>query len=198
MSDEIHLRAVELDDINDEYVSWYANDDGHLDHFTGSGRIFSKDILIQDFESGLRTDSWFYYLITNSVGDYIGNVKIGPIDLVNKTSDLVCLVGNRGFLGQGIGSKAISLANEIAFKRHDIRRLQGGMIGDNIGSIKAYTKAGWIIEGVFKGYYLRQGNSLDRVCVCCFNPNYFPVETLEAVAGSGAMGLNNKIGSLIM
>ena len=177
MRDEIFLRPLEIDDIQEEYVSWFTNSDGHLDYFTGSGRVFSKDMLIDDFIKGRDTLSWFYYLITNVRGDFIGNVKIGPIDLVNKTSDLVCLVGNRRFLGAGIGSRAIALANHVAFDSHDIRRLQGGMVSNNIGSIKAYTKAGWVIEGRFKGYYLSQGIAVDRVCVCCYSPKYFPNET---------------------
>ena len=177
LSEEIFLRPLEVSDIQKEYVSWFNNNDGHLDYFTGSGRVFSKDIIVEDFIKGRDTLSWFYYLITNMHGDFIGNVKIGPIDLVNKTSDLVCLVGNRRFLGAGIGSKAIALANHVAFESHDIRRLQGGMIADNIGSIKSYTRAGWVIEGRFKGYYLSHGKALDRVCVCCYNPKYFPSET---------------------
>ena len=67
----------------------------------------------------------------------------------------------------------------MAFEKHDIRRLQGGMIEDNVSSIKAYTKAGWVIEGQFKGYYLSQGRVADRICVCCYNPKYFPGETLK-------------------
>ena len=107
LSEEIFLRPLEVSDIQKEYVSWFNNNDGHLDYFTGSGRVFSKDIIVEDFIKGRDTLSWFYYLITNMHGDFIGNVRIGPIDPVNKTSDLVCLVGNRRFLGAGIGSKAI-------------------------------------------------------------------------------------------
>ena len=179
MSNEIFLRPLEKEDIQEEYVSWFSNTDGHLDHFTGSGRVFTQKMLVDDFIKGRETSSWFYYLITNVNGDFIGNVKIGPIDLVNKTSDLVCLVGNRAFVGVGIGSKAIALGNRVAFEEHDIRRLQGGMIEDNVSSIKAYKKAGWVIEGQFKGYYLSLGGVADRICVCCYNPKYFPDEALK-------------------
>ena len=89
---------------------------------------------------------------------------------------MVCLVGNRNFLGQGIASRAIKMANFIAFEKHDIRRLHGGMYASNIGSIKAYTRAGWSIEGNFKGYYLLNDLPEDRVCVSCLNPRYFNYE----------------------
>jgi RimJ/RimL family protein N-acetyltransferase len=173
MLNEIFLRPLEIIDIDAEYLSWYTNNDGHLNYFTGSGRSFDRETLLKDFQEGIATKRWYYYLIQSQSGEKIGNVKIGPIDTRNKTSDLVCLIGNRNFLGKGLASKAIEKANEIAFEKHDIRRLHGGMYASNIPSIKAYTKAGWIVEATFKGFYWVNGLPEDRVCVACFNPSYF-------------------------
>jgi ribosomal-protein-alanine N-acetyltransferase len=170
---KISLRALKAEDINETYCSWYENNDGHLNYFTGSGRKFDRDVLINDFNEGLKTGRWFYYLIQTHEDEPIGNVKIGPIDFKNKTSDLVCLIGNRKFLGKGLATEAIKLANDIAFTQHDIRRLQSGMFASNIASIKAYTRADWVIEGTFAGYYLFNDQPEDRVCVACFNPKYF-------------------------
>ena len=170
----ISLRPLRRDDISADYCAWYENNDGHLDYFTGSGRTFDRQVLLNDYEKGVATGLWFYYLIVGEMGEAIGNVKIGPIDLRNKTSDLVCLIGNREFLGKGLATEAIRIANEIAFTIHDIRRLHGGMYESNVASIKAYTRAGWIIEGRLKGYYWTKGVSEDRVCVACLNPKYFP------------------------
>lgn len=174
MSIEISLEALSLNDIDEEYCSWYQNDDGHLNYFTGSNRVFNSEVLVQDFTEGINSGRWYYYLIKNEAGQKIGNIKIGPIDLKNKTSDLVCLIGNRDFLGKGLSTKAIILANTIAFEKHDIRRLHGGMYASNVPSIKAYTRAGWIVEATFRGYYWVNGVAEDRVCVACFNSRYFP------------------------
>lgn len=175
MSEEIALRPLTLEDIDDTYCSWYQNSDGHLDFFTGSGRTFNKEILKDDFQKGRDSGSWFYFIAEDLTSkERIGNVKIGPIDKKNKTSDLVCLVGNRKFVGKGMASKIISMANKIAFEKFDLRRLHGGMYSTNVASIKAYVRAGWEIEGVFKGYYLFNCQPVDRICVCCLNPTYFP------------------------
>ncbi len=172
MNTGIKLRLLEETDIDDEYISWFSNSDGHLDYFTGSGRIFDRKTIIEDCQKGKETKKWFYYIIESNEKK-IGNIKIGPIDLKNKTSDLVCLIGNRDYLGKGLATKAISLANNIAFKTYDIRRLQGGMYSSNIPSIKAYTRAGWVIEATLKGFYFSNDDAIDRVCVACFNPKYF-------------------------
>ena len=169
------LRPLEIADIDDQFVLWHQNDDGHLDFFTGSRRSFSRDDLIEAVAKSKERNTYFYLIATDD-GARIGTVKIGPIDEVNKTSDLVCLIGNRDYLGRGLAKKAISIGNSIAFEELDIRRLHGGMFESNIPSIKAYTRAGWIIEGTMKGYYLVDGKSVDRICVACFNPAYFPEE----------------------
>ncbi len=170
------LRPVTLNDIDDEYLSWYSNDDGHLDFFTGSGRAFDRETLVEDFQKGVETGRWFYYVIESPEGERIGTLKIGPIDTRNRTADLVALIGNRKFLGQGLATKAIALGNQLAFAKYDIRRLQSGIFATNIPAIKAYTRAGWVVEATFKGFYLRDGQPVDRVCVACFNPKYFPSE----------------------
>lgn len=175
MNQMFSLRILKIEDINDEYCSWYSNADGHLDYFTGSGRAFDKSVLVKDYNEGVSSGRWFYYLIVADNGDYIGNVKIGPVDLKNKSSDLVCLIGNRNYLGRGLATKVIQKANEIAFQVYGIRRLHGGMYASNVASIKAYTRAGWVIEGVMKGYYWINESNEDRVCVACFNPEYFPL-----------------------
>jgi RimJ/RimL family protein N-acetyltransferase len=77
-------------------------------------------------------------------------------------------------VGKGLASRIIAVANTIAFEELDIRRLHGGMYASHVASIKAYTRAGWYVEATFKGYYLSDGESMDRVCVCCLNPKYFP------------------------
>jgi RimJ/RimL family protein N-acetyltransferase len=180
MTFELDLRPLTIDDIDDEYCSWYENNDGHLDYFTGSGRKFNRDTLIEDYRKGVESGYWYYFVVEDADSfEKIGNVKIGPIDKKNRTSDLVCFIGKRSYLGKGLAPIIISMANKIAFEKFDIRRLHSGMYSTNVASIKAYTRAGWKIEACFKGYYMHEGKQIDRICVCCLNPKYFPEEKIE-------------------
>ncbi|MCX7729345.1 MAG: GNAT family N-acetyltransferase, partial [Bacteroidia bacterium] len=70
-------------------------------------------------------------------------------------------------------TEAIKLGNQLSFEKYDIRKLHGQIYADNIGSIKAYCKAGWIIEGVIKGRYLKNGHPMDQILVSYNNPKYF-------------------------
>lgn len=168
----VTLRPVTIDDVDDEYVRWYTNDDGHLDYFSGSGRVFDREWLLADRAQGLAEERWFYYMI-EAHGQRLGTVRIGPIDQRNRTSDLVCLIGNRAFAGKGYGSRAVAAGTERAFDAHGIRRLHSGMYETNQSSIRAYVKGGWHIEARMRGFYLVGEQAVDRICVACLNPRFF-------------------------
>lgn len=65
---------------------------------------------------------------------------------------------------------AIRQGNEQAWGL-DIHKLSGSIMSGNIGSIKTYTKAGWVEEGRLKKHWLVNGEWFDDVWVACFNPN---------------------------
>lgn len=169
---EIKLRPMTSDDIDDEYLAWFNNEDGHLDYFTNSRRSFDRDSIVSEWESNTNSGRYFTYLISAGSAK-IGTVKLGPIDDRNMTSDLVCLIGDRNFLGYGLASQAITIGNNLAFNEHKLRRLHGGMYAENVPSIRSYIKAGWHVEGRLKGYYLVDGQAQDRICVACLNPSHF-------------------------
>ena len=49
--------------------------------------------------------------------------------------------------GRGIGTSAIAQVVEFAFVRRNLRRLHLQAIASNAGAIRAYEKAGFVIEG---------------------------------------------------
>ena len=171
----VELRELREDDIDDRYVAWFSQDDSHLTYYSSSGKKFQRETILKELRDGKTSQRTFFYAIVDKVsGLVIGNVKIGPIEPIHRTSDLVVLIGDRAFLGKGLAKEAIEIGNEIAFQNHHIRKLFGGMFADHIASIKAYLAAGWIIEGTLKGHYLVDGKPMDRILVSCFNKRYFP------------------------
>lgn len=173
-SERLYLKLLSTADVDDRMVSWHQDTDS-MQFYTRSGRLWTNADIERDIKTGLDSKSHFIYGVYVHDGDVcVGTVKIGPIDWKNRISDLVALIGDRAYLGKGLAVEAIRLAGEVAFEHYDIRKLFGGMYESNISSIKAYTKAGWVIEGRLKGHYLAGEKQEDRVLVGCFNPKYFP------------------------
>ncbi|HEV2599683.1 GNAT family N-acetyltransferase [Sphingopyxis sp.] len=171
-SNRVSLRLMTEDDITEEYVSWFR--DATVTEYLDS-RGFSVQDARDYLRQGFETRAYFMYaVIDNESGLHIGNVKLGPISWMHGTADLVTVIGRREFWGKGLATEAIKAGNQIAFKEYGIRKLSGGIADGNEGSVKAYTRGGWVIEGRLKGHHMIDGTPRDRIVVSCFNPDFFP------------------------
>jgi ribosomal-protein-alanine N-acetyltransferase len=175
-SERIYLRRLETSDVNERYLSWLKNQkvNAYLE-------VDGNELKLEDIENyileGPRTGNYYMYAICLNESDlHIGNVKVGPINQKHLVSDLPVIIGDPEFWGKGLAVEAIQLGNQIAFEEHGIRKLHGQIYRDNIGSIKAYCRGGWIIEGVIRGRYYSEGKAMDQVLVSCNNPQHFPTE----------------------
>tara|TARA_Y100000590_G_scaffold470606_1_gene666838 strand:+ start:1984 stop:2571 length:588 start_codon:yes stop_codon:yes gene_type:complete len=178
-SKHLYARLLDKSSITNNYVSWHNNKD-HLKYYSSTGKVFTREFLINELENGLKTNTLFIYgLFDENNHKIIGNIKIGPISKNHKTSDLVIMIGDINYLGKGLASEGISIGNKIAFEKYKLRKLFGGMYRSNIGSVKAYLKSDWIVEGILLGHYLHNGKVEDRILVACFNPEYFDVENIK-------------------
>ena len=180
--ERIYLRKIEITDITDRVMDWFE-DKQLMEFYTNSKNSITRESLIQSIKSGEEKGNLYTFgIFTNEDDTFIGTIKLGPINFAHRISDLVILIGDRNYLGKGLAVEAIKVGNELAFEEFDIRKLYGGMYESNIPSIKAYTRAGWIIEGNLKGFYLRDGKNEDRVLVSCFNPKYFKDEEIKELS----------------
>jgi RimJ/RimL family protein N-acetyltransferase len=171
----IYLRKVSLNDVTDEYVSWYNNDD--VIRYLEINEL-TKEEAIGFILDGESTGSHYIYAMMTKDDDiHIGNVKIGPINLLKNTSDLVATLGNQQYSGQGIGTQAIAIGMTIAFDVYGLRKLEGGIYDRNIASLKAYERAGWAVVGRRIASINIDDSWCDEVLVECYNPKYFDVDS---------------------
>ncbi len=79
-------------------------------------------------------------------GDAVGTVSLFEIDDFARHAEV-----GIGLLpaarGQGFGTEAIMQIIEFAFVRRNLRRLYLQAIASNVGAIRAYEKAGFVVEG---------------------------------------------------
>lgn len=167
----LFLRELKDSDVCEEYLSWFRDDE--VTRFLEvDGKALTVESVKEYIRSGRDSRRYFMYAICLTEGKHIGNLKVGPIDWKHSLSDLVVVIGDRSQWGKGYATEAIKLGNRLAFENYNLRKLSGGMYASNVGSIKAYTNAGWIIEGRLFNHYVVEGKLEDRVVVSCFNPAF--------------------------
>jgi RimJ/RimL family protein N-acetyltransferase/ABC-type transporter Mla MlaB component len=168
VGEKVILRPLTIADVTPRYLEWFADD--LVTEFLDARNLTREDVK-SHIHRGLAENDYFMCAICDrESGLHVGNVKIGPIRWRHASADMVTVIGDRRFWGRGFATEAIGMAMALAFKVLGIRRLHAAIHRDNVGSLNAYTRAGWMVEGTFRQHSVRSGVAGDVVLICAFNP----------------------------
>jgi RimJ/RimL family protein N-acetyltransferase len=84
------------------------------------------------------------------------------VDWPNQDAWLGIGIGDRADWGQGYGTEALKLALAYAFDELNLARVSLSVLGNNPRAIRAYEKAGFVLEGRSRGHNLYDGQRLDE------------------------------------
>ena len=165
----VFLRLLREEDIDDRYLSWFR--DPLITRYLEAKNVTREEAL-EHLHYGQKEKLRFIYAIcTKEDGRHIGNIKIGDINYKAMTSDLVTLVGDRG---RGFATAAIKIGVNIAFEKLKLRKLHAGIYNDNVGSLKAYARAGFVVEAKLHQHALGPNGYCDTILISHFNPAVYP------------------------
>ena len=85
-------------------------------------------------------------LVIDVDGTAVGSVTLFNFDLLARHAEAGIDL-ERKARGRGIGTAAIIQLVEFGFVRHNLRRIHLQAISSNVAAIRAYEKAGFVIEG---------------------------------------------------
>lgn len=77
----------------------------------------------------------------------IGTIKLSEIRAEHRKCNVGLMVGDRAIWGKGYGTEAIELASDYAFNTLKMHKIVAGCYADNVGSARAFLKAGYNVEG---------------------------------------------------
>lgn len=144
----ISLFLLGPDDVTDAYVDWL--NDPAVNQYLESRFVHHDKVGVENFvASNLDSPNNLMFGITDrQLNRHVGNIKIGPIDRNHGVAEVGLMIGDRAAWGRRIATHAIQRTAAIA--RHDLglRRLTAGCYASNIGSRKAFARAGFVEEGV--------------------------------------------------
>ena len=143
----VELSPVQIQDATDQYLSWL--NDVEVNKFLETRWISQTlETVVAHIEkvSSSSTEVLLKIVIA-AEGTHIGNIKIGPIDVNNKSAELSYLIGDKSFWGKGYATEAINLCVDYCFETLGLHKVQAGCFEKNIGSQKALLKSGFELEG---------------------------------------------------
>lgn len=168
----IALRDITEADCGEDYLCWLQ--DENVNRFLETRWTEQSIEIIKQFVETMRqsTHSILFAIIFKKNGKHIGNIKIGPISPYYHYADISYFIGDRSYWGNGYATRAIKLASDYAFLQLKLHRIQAGAFDENIGSIRALQKAGFIQDGCLKEKLISPitGKYVDHVVMGKINP----------------------------
>jgi len=159
---KIYLRLVEAGDANQSYCRWM--NDPEVTRYTESRFCTHTVEDIKCYiEKETQSGSVFLAIIAKESNKHIGNIKIHRINKRHKHGEMSLLIGDKDYWGRGIATEAIKLMTDYAFTVLSFHKLYASVYSVNIGSIKAFKKAGFKEEGTMKEQYFCEGGYVDAV-----------------------------------
>lgn len=161
--EQIYLREVRVSDVNEGYYHWM--NDPEITRYLES-RFFTNDIeSLKEYVNQRQKDrnSVFLAIVVKGEEKHVGNIKLGPIDWIHKLADVGVLIGDKASWGKGYATEAIRLVVRLAFQGLNLHKLTAGYYADNKGSKKAFSKNGFVVEGLRRKHRLCEGSYVDTV-----------------------------------
>lgn len=98
-----------------------------------------------------RSDKEIIWTIENENSELIGNTGL-RLSLKDKRANFGIMIGEKKAWGKGYAGEVLSLLLDYAFKKLKCERFELEVSMDNERGLRAYKKAGFVLEGIRRQY----------------------------------------------
>ena len=158
----IYLRSLSLKDVTQNYLKWLQ--DNEVNYFLETRHEKQSLKKIKTFVSLCNNSDVIYLFGIFTKSDiHVGNIKLGPIKKNHSLASISIFLGNKKYWGKGISHDAINALTNFSFRDLALNKLTAGMYSNNVYSIKAFEKVGFVKEGLRFKHYKLESNFTDIV-----------------------------------
>ncbi|GAA4158630.1 GNAT family protein [Gryllotalpicola daejeonensis] len=144
----VRLRAAEEDDLV-TIADWYRDPEYTVLQSTTyqiTSRAETVEHMRKWFDNTTAQGGGNFVVEALDTGQVVGAVNIWGGSLPLRTGTLAIQIGG-DFVGKGYGTDALRVAVDFSFRELGLNRLQLNVAAFNPRAIRAYEKAGFVIEG---------------------------------------------------
>lgn len=159
----LYLRDVRIADAKGNYLRWM--NDLEVTRYLESRFYPASQAALEEYIATIRNnrDNFFFAMVVNRTERHIGNIKVGPVNWIHRVGDIGLLIGEKDCWGKGFATEAIGLVVQFAFDSLNLHKLTASCYSSNVGSIRAFERAGFAREGIRKQQFHSNGRYVDQV-----------------------------------
>jgi len=146
------------DEVSSEYLGWLANPrvNQFLEVKHERVTLESQKQFIEEINASKNSSIFGIYLDHKVM---VGTIKVGPINTIHQNTPIGILIGEEKHYGKGIATTSIGALCDTLLKISKLHKVTAGVVSENLGSLRAFEKNGFIREGVLKQQFLH-GNGV--------------------------------------
>lgn len=141
------LTALGEAHVTDRYLRWMS--DPQVTRYLESRFALPSLAGLRHYVESMRAspDNYFFAIVERSTGEHWGNVKVGPVNPHHRNASVGIIIGEPAAWGRGVATETLQLLARWAFGTLGLAKLTAGSYASNAGSVRAFEKAGWSVEG---------------------------------------------------
>ncbi len=140
----VTIRNMKIEDIQ-TVLSWNEGTEAFLKQWSNFTYPLTEEQLIERINS----EDFHVFSIEND-GTLVGTIQIFRINKENRTARVGCYLIHPQMRGNGIGTIALELISNYAFKELGLDTLELGVFDYNLGAIRCYENAGFKKTGEYQ------------------------------------------------
>ncbi len=161
MENNVTIRKMTVED-TDNIIKWRNSPSVSVNF------IYRRPLTREDHLNWIRnmvdTGKVVQYVIhSGELGRDVGSVYLRDIDHDYRKAEFGIFIGEDDARGRGIGSAAAELILRVGFEELDLNRIFLRVFARNEHAIKAYKRAGFVYEGLFRQDVILDGVPEDVV-----------------------------------
>ena len=153
-STRLYFRELNENDVSPKYVGWLNNPE--VNRYLEVRHTFHTIENCKSFVRSMNTseENYLFGMFFNQGREHIGNIKIGFINSYHNRAEISLFIGADHLWGKGLATEAILRITSWGFEFIGLSKIEAGCYSENIGSLKAFLKAGYQVEGFFRCHSL--------------------------------------------
>jgi RimJ/RimL family protein N-acetyltransferase len=159
-SERLIFRTLRLEDVSERYLRWL--NDPEVNQYLETRYVLQTRDTCEKFVSDMEKDpaSYLFGIFDKITKEHIGNIKLGFVNSYHQRGQLSLLIGEKSRWGNGYATESIRCITKWGFKSLQLERIEAGCYETNLGSLRAFLKAGYSVEGFHRKKVLFNGKRI--------------------------------------
>lgn len=156
-SERLLFRTLAKADVSERYVNWL--NDPEVNRYLETRFTPQTREACEKFVADMENDpaSHLFGIYDKLTLDHIGNIKLGFINSHHQSAQLSLFIGEKNCWGKGYATEAIQCVTKWGFDALGMERIEAGCYDANLGSLRAFLKAGYSVEGFSRSSVVSEG-----------------------------------------